>query len=451
MKPTRTQKSAHGEGAEPSQGAELAEVRKLLLGEERGRLDRLERRTISAEAVADVLPDAILSREGKDDRVARALAPTVEAGLFRSARKDPQALADAIHPALGPAIRSMIQASLRQSLESLNVALENSLSPKGIGWRIEAARTGKSFSEVVLLKTLVFRVDQVLLVDRDTGLIMAEVHPPGIKTQDADMVAGMLSAISDFAADSFGASPEESPLEEIEFQGMTLILAQGPEAVLALVVQGNPPRTLHERTAHAIESLHVEYGTEMNEFDGNSEALAPLHPVLEDLLEQEARGREPNRLIRIIPIAVAALLLAWGVTSTVRSAFANRDLDRVATALSRTPGLVVTDARLDAGAIVVEGLIDPLVKAPQLIAMAALGESQRKVKLKLAPFTSLDEAIVVQRLRRLVKIPVGVALELYGGKVRVSGLDPGACEVAGEALRALKLEILGIEGVMVRP
>ena len=96
---------------------------------------------------------------------------------------------------------------------------------------------------MVLLKTLAYRVDQVLLVDKDSGLIMSEIHAPGFESEDVDMVAGMLSAIRDFAADSFGATAEETPLEEIEFQGLTLILAQGPEAVLALVVRGNPPRT----------------------------------------------------------------------------------------------------------------------------------------------------------------------------------------------------------------
>ncbi|QDV07096.1 hypothetical protein Poly30_26150 [Planctomycetes bacterium Poly30] len=428
----------------------LAEVKELLLRGERSRLDRLEKKGVSAEAIAHVLPDAILAREAQDDRIARALAPTVEAGLFRSARRDPQALADAIHPALGPAIRSMIQASLRQSLESLNVALENSLSPKGIGWRLEAARTGKTFSEVVLLKTLVFRVDQVLLVDRDSGLIMAEVHPPGLKTQDADMVAGMLSAIREFAADSFGASPDESPLEEIEFQDLTLILAQGPEAILALVVRGNPPRTLHERAVETVEALHVEYGPEMNAFDGEAEALAPIHPLLEDLLEQEARKRRPNPWIRLIPLLAAVGFVALGSWAMARSFLANRDLGRAEEALRRTPGVIVTEADLDGGDIVVRGLADPLVKDPERIARAALGRSKRGVRLEFGPFTSLDEAIVLQRLRKLVSIPAGVGMDLRQGRLRLSGLDPAACEDAAAALRALRLELLGIESVIVR-
>ncbi|MEO0662523.1 MAG: hypothetical protein AAFZ87_13385, partial [Planctomycetota bacterium] len=221
-----------------SDGAALDELRALLNREERGRLEALEGEEVDADAIADVLPDAILRRESRDDRVARALGDTIEAGLFRSARKDPKSLAEAIHPALGPAIRGMIQATLRDSVEKLNVALENALSPQGIRWRLQAARTGRPFSEVVMLATLVYRVEQVLLIEGDSGLVVRDAHALGAAPQDADLVAAMLTAIRDFAEDSFQRADEgvSETLEEIEFEGRTLLLAKGPAASLALVV-----------------------------------------------------------------------------------------------------------------------------------------------------------------------------------------------------------------------
>ncbi len=449
-RPPATMNSNGSRNGDLTAASKLAELRQVLLSEERDRLERLEHREVSSEAVAEVLPDAILAREAKDDRVARALEATVKAGLFRSARNDPQELADAIHPALGPAIRSMIQASLRQSMESLNVALENSLSPKGIGWRLEAARTGKPFSEVVLLKTLAFRVDQVLLVDKDSGIIMSEVHAPGSESEDVDMVAGMLSAIRDFAADSFGATAEETPLEEIEFQGLTLILAQGPEAVLALVVRGNPPRALHERASEVVERLHVEYGAEMNDFEGESTAMAPLEPLLEELLEQESRRREPSKLMGALPKILAAALVLWMLVSGFRAYQARRDLGRIERAFEATPGFVLTDASLDDGKVVVQGLIDPLVRNPGRIVKAALGSSEREVDLRLRPFSSLDDPIVNQRVRQLTTLPAGVGLDLQAGKLYVSGLELSDCEAAAEAVRELPLQLLGIERVIVR-
>ena len=427
---------------------ELDELRGLLGGVDPARVEALEQRAVDPEDVADVLPEAILRREMQDDRVARALAPTIEAGLFRSARSDPQTLADAIHPALGPAIRSMIQASLRQSLESLNVALENALSPQGLSWRLEAARTGKSFSEVVLLKTLLYRVEQVLLVDRDTGLVMAEAHAPDAPTRDADMVAGMLSAIRDFASDSFGTNPDEG-LEEIEFAGLTLILDQGPSAVLALVVRGNPPRDLHERANEACESLHVEFARELAAFDGDEQALAGATPVLEDLLRSEVKARKPNRLVRLLPILAAvavAALIGWRTLGSIR---ANGDLTRVRSAFERTPGLVVTDASLEDGVVVIEGLVDPLVRDPASIAAVAIRPSDRAVALRLRPFASLADEVVVERARRSLALGPTVDANIEAGNLVLTGLDPESPEAAELRVRGPLLP--GVDRVTIVP
>lgn len=430
---------------------DLVELQGLLLGDTKARLRELEKRedtAVDAEQIAELLPDAILRREAQDDRVARALGDTIEAGLFRSARRDPQALADAIHPALGPAIRSMIQASLRQSLEKLNVALENAFSPQGLRWRFQAARTGQSFSEVVLLNTLLFRVEQVMLVHRESGLVLAEVRGQGAPERDVDLVAAMLSAIRDFGADSMGTGSGDGPLE-IEFEEQTLILAPGPAAVLALVVRGNPPRHLHEDARALVEELHVEYGEEFVDFDGDTNALAGVPPFLEDLLLSEERQRSKNPAIRLVPILAAAALLlflgwqAWGRAHEVR------DLRAVKGALADTPGLVVTDMRIADGALRVEGLQDPLLTSTLALARVALGDSRREIDLALRPYASLDPALIVRRARGTLGIPKGAALTLEGTVLRVEGIHPVSAKAVAIRERAPLLP--GIDQVTISP
>ncbi len=112
----------------------------------------------------------------KDDpQMTRALAPTVEEALTASVRRNPRPLADALFPIFGPAIRKAIAASLSSMLESLNQTIEHSLSWRALQWRITALRTGKPFAEIVLLNTLVYRVEQVFLIDRESGLLLQHV------------------------------------------------------------------------------------------------------------------------------------------------------------------------------------------------------------------------------------------------------------------------------------
>ncbi len=433
----------------PDEGAgSIDELRGLLLEDERRRLTQLESRRVVAQDVADVLPEAILQREAKDDRVERALADTIESGLFRSARKDPQVLADAIHPALGPAIRSMIQSTLRQSLESLNVTLENSLSPRGLRWRIEAARTGRPFSEVVLLNTLVYRVEHVLLVHRETGLVASEAASLEGSARDGDLLAGMLSAIRDFASDSLGADNDDR-LEEVEMGGLTMIVAQGPLASLALVVRGNPPRTLHARAAETVDRLHVDYGEELGGFEGDELALAAAEPILEDLLEGEAKRPAPNPWIRAVPVGAAMLLAGWLVYSGISQWRARGDLARVEAALDATPGVVVTGAKRRGRTLVVQGLVDPLAEDPLRVARSALRDYGRSIELTTRPYVSLDEPLVIARARLALGLGADVLLDLSGGTLVVEGLDP--LDERRARVRDLGPLVGGVERVEFQP
>ena len=92
-----------------------------------------------------------------DPELARALAPPVEKAITASVRRDPKPLADAIFPIIGPAIRKAVAASLAAMVESMNRTLEHSVSWRAIRWRLEARRTGRTFGEVVLLHTLLYR------------------------------------------------------------------------------------------------------------------------------------------------------------------------------------------------------------------------------------------------------------------------------------------------------
>src|SRR5262245_12449688 len=130
----------------PRRGATLPngfeELRELLLGRERFQLSRLQRRVenpvLRAEDVGQVLPQAFLRCAQGDDRLAHAMSPTVEAALRASIKRDPTPLANAIYPVIGSAIRKALADMLSRLVHSFNHALEHSLSPRGVGWRLEA-------------------------------------------------------------------------------------------------------------------------------------------------------------------------------------------------------------------------------------------------------------------------------------------------------------------------
>src|SRR6516225_1834852 len=258
------------------------ELRELILAPEQEALERLHHRVDDpasrTEDVGSVVAEAIQLRrkQGGDEALSVALSPTIETALRESVRKDPGTLANALFPVMGPAIRRSILETLRSFLESFNQVLDQSLSVNGLKWRVEALRTGRSFTEVALLHSLVFRVEQVFLIHKKTGLPLGHAVAPAVAMQDPSLVSGMLSAIQDFVRDSFHTSQEQG-INRMNVGDLDVWIEQGPYAILACVILGIGPRDLRDRMAEVLENVHREYAAQLEAFDGDTAPFARIN------------------------------------------------------------------------------------------------------------------------------------------------------------------------------
>jgi OOP family OmpA-OmpF porin len=228
-----------------SAGQELAELRGLLVGPEQAQIEalreRLENPALLAEAVSRVLSEAIRLRAGRDASLRSSLSPIIEEAISRSVRRNPAILSDALFPVIGSAVRKAVAAALQGMMESLNRVLEQSLSIRGLRWRIEALRTGKSFGEILVLRSLLYRVEQVFLIHRKTGLLLNHRAAEARVIQDTDLISGMLTGIQDFVSDSFGAQAGQE-LETMQVGDFNIWVQYSPQALLAGVVRGIAPK-----------------------------------------------------------------------------------------------------------------------------------------------------------------------------------------------------------------
>lgn len=406
---------------------EFEELRRLLLSRERKQLRELEDRVSDKERrshdVAGVLPEAVkLSRE-RGEELARALRPAVEGSVRESIEKRPETFVDALHPIIGPMVRRSIAESLRRLMQSLNQTLEHTFSWQGLKWRFEALRTGKSFGEVVMLRSLVYRIEQLFLIHRETSLSLLHVAADSTVTKDSDMVAGMLSAIQDFVRDSFGTG-KDSALEEFRVGELQVWIAAGRYAYLAAVIRGNPPRELRTTLEGTIESIHILKGTELAKFQGDTVVFEPLRPELEACLQSQYSASKSGggRHIRAwAALAGVAALAMFAIVLAARKESRWHDFIR---RLNAEPGIVVTDAHKGwLAASRVSGLRDRSAADPAEIARAA-NVDPAKVHFDWKDFLALDPASVLQRFKNRFEIPPKASGTIKDGVLSLSGPMP---------------------------
>lgn len=391
----------------------LAELRQLLFSREQVQLgelqERLDNPQIHAEDLSKVLPEAIillsLQRQGK---LTKAITPTVEEAIQLSVKQDINIIANAIFPVIGPAIRKAINVAISALVQSLNQTLEHSLSIQSFKWRLEAKQTGKSFAEVVLLRTLLYRVEQVFLIHKTTSLVLQHIVVELVAAQDADLVSAMLRAIQDFVQDSFNVQQGDG-LETLRFGELTIWIEEGSEAILAGVIRGNAPQELRLVFQDVVEKIHNDFRHQLAAFDGDNEPFEASKEYLEECLQaQYAIKREKSSpILPILGGAVVLTLAAWWFISYQ----ASQRWEAYIETLNQQPGMVVTNFKKRHGKYQVFGLRDPLAADPIKI-LQSTKINPKNVVSHWEPYLSFEPSIFATRINQILKPPQTVSLKI---------------------------------------
>ena len=406
---------------------ELQTLRKLLLGADYQQLLRLkqelENPNLFSLSLSRVISEALAIRAQQDASIGQALGPTIEGAIDHSIKSNPKALADSLYPVMGPAIRKSIFETINGMLEGFNQAVEQSLSPRSIGWRIDAWRTGKSYSEIVFLKTLVYRVEQVFLIHKNTGLVLQHLQSNDVVSRDPELVSAMLTAIQDFITDSFETTGSE--LSTLQLGDLQILIEQGPSAVIAAAVRGNVTPKYRRRLSETLESCHEQYAQEFDDYQGDNSLFVKLPQLLQPCLsslKHEEVDEVPVTKRKPIPwiawLTVAAVFSGWLYFWYQSSLLQSSWLQWVET-VDQTPGLVVTESGFDGDRGYIKGLKDPLAQLP------AADNSEitfADINYQWRPFVSSDDSIQLQRLTKLLSPPDQLNLSLSETRLNLQGI-----------------------------
>jgi outer membrane protein OmpA-like peptidoglycan-associated protein len=386
------------DGLNGGSGGEYTRLRELLVGPEQSRLEELQHRLddkqLRTEDLSQIVAEAIALRARRDHSLQKTLNPVIEEAVRISVKRDPSFLANALYPVIGEAVRKSVAQALRDLAESINQTLERRLSFESLKWRIEGWRTGRDFGEIVLTRSLGYRVEQVFLIHRETGLLLQHVARSN-QVLDSDMVSGMLTAIQDFVRDSFGGKGGQG-MRSVEMDdGLNLWAQHGPTTILAAVVSGTPPPELHDLLQRTLERVEAECAPFLTPFQGDAAAFAMARPLLESCLLGQQTEKIAKQSRFFFAAFAVTLILAIGLVSFL-VARSHRRWDQLVVRLRSEPGIVLTGADRSWGRYELVGLRDPLSTDPDTLIRSS-GINPQKVTSRWEPYVSLDGKFALSR------------------------------------------------------
>lgn len=373
----------------PLQPHELEELRRALVGPEQQRLDTLECVVPTVESVGTLIPAAMThASHERGDELAVAMEQPVRRSLREVARHEPQLFGEILAPAIGTAVRRAVTDAFAALLQRINQIVEKDLSWRSLKWRLEAKRTGRSYAEIVLARTLIYRVEWAVLIHSESSLVLEQASSVDAVAQAPDQTSAMLQAINSFVSDALRQASPGAAIQTIEVGDLNLWIEREPTYTIAVAIRGMAPLSLRERLRQTLERVRVLHPDAPPSVDSGQ--FSDTRSLLADLLEQRT-VTPPRRAVWMLGIPVLIALVVAAVWQTRESTRHRREVNTLLAyeqLLEATPGYAVTSIeRDDGGGYRIRGLRDPRALPAALVATRA---GLPLATFELAPFVSAD-------------------------------------------------------------
>ncbi|MDM7859052.1 OmpA family protein [Alteromonas sp. ASW11-36] len=425
--------------SEPQASDQLAQLRAIIHGRDGEHLiAAIQPHT--RKLVGDVLIQALHDKQQSGEAINRVVAPMVEKTVERSVANHSEQFTSILYPLVGSLVRKAVSAFLSQFIERTNDIIENALSPKGLKWRFQAWQAGVNYSQFVAAQTYIYKVEQLLLIHRDTGLLLKSVSADVEDDSDADLISSMLSAINDFVADSFNPQNAEQQLGEVKTDDFTLLICHSPHALLVAAVTGNVPNSVRVNLQATLDEIHAMYREDLLAFQGDTLAFEVTDTTLRDSLTAEVKPEYEKK--KRIPwfgwLFFVAILCGIGWWAWQQ--YEDYTIAQKVTELNAEPGILITELiQADDGYFDVTILRDSASISLERW-LREHGLANADIRFNQQAFISVEPTIVVRKLKNLQQRFPEVAM--HGAQpIVLSG------ELGWRKMQAFNAELAALPGI----
>ena len=349
--------------------------------------------------------------ETSQDKIASQMAPLIGSAIREQIKSQKDDVVDALYPVLGNMISRYVTKTLEDMLSKINAQIQNGLSFESIKRKAKAKLQGVSESELLLNENATANIRALLLIHKETGIVLAHSENPNRPVSEPEMLASMMTAIRSFVNDWIEQNSESQELGEIEYGGNKIIIEASGYSYLAVIVEGSAYRTTYDKIRETLENIVLHHGDAIRKFDGELSSFENIEiyreiSILLDSNKNEKKDKAKKSLHPLIFLIPFTLLL-WGSYSYYKSYLNEILIQTITERLYKTPQL--TSYRLTVNAD--NGLISLKGSVPfnyhKKLAQTLIADIDGVIKIS-------NDLIVVNSLQDPMQISSNIAYLLKG-------------------------------------
>ncbi|MEH2258283.1 OmpA family protein [Nostoc sp.] len=328
------------------------------------RLKITESREEIVQIIAPIIDETICSRTEQDKvSMGTAIAPVIPLAISQQIIIAPEEVSDAIAPAMGRAIKKQIEIEqnivvdalypiigstiakyMAETIRAINRQVEETLSVEGIKRKIRAKLQGVSEAELILKEALPFTIQAIFLIHKASGLVISNIQHSDAEQLEAEMVAGMLTAIRSFANDCINQSGSITELDAIEYGTSKIILEVAGYCYVAIVVRGEPSKNFIGKMRQVFSTIIKKYGDLIEKYDGDPDLIPiEVHTLLEELKNTDIQEKKKTKISPLLILGltvISTIFIPWGIWQ-YRSGVIHSIENQTSLALTSVPELAV--------------------------------------------------------------------------------------------------------------
>jgi hypothetical protein len=248
------------------------------------RVELLEQTIQEREKLSEkVNPIIVHQIEEFKKSIPETLGPTITQTLKEEIKNHKDEVVDALYPVLG----KMVKKYVAQEMKLLSAKMNNQLSFLSLWKRkFRSVFTGKNEQELMFDDLSLAKIEQVLLIEKDSGILKASFAKSN--TIDEEMVSGMLTAIKSFVEDAF--IQKDQSLELIEYELYQIHLQSFATHYIAVVISGNFDLNAKNKLQDIIfDFYHSFMAMNLDLVFNTSNSNQSIIPVSKSRIEKELR------------------------------------------------------------------------------------------------------------------------------------------------------------------
>ncbi len=251
----------------------LERLKDILLKKDRAELEEIRSILHSQEKLTEKVKPILLDHfEFFKENFSHEYESIINELIDKKLKQSEQELLDLIYPSLGKMISKYVTLQMTTLKESIESTVKSKFS---FGRSIKSFFTGVKESDLIIANANVSTVEEVYLIQRDSGILLASAS--NNESMDKDVVAGMLTAIKSFVEDAFNKDAQD--LEMIEYGSYKIIIRSYYSFYIAMAISGALSSTEQNNLAENIDTFA---SNELKSFKGRYESSsAEISKLLE--------------------------------------------------------------------------------------------------------------------------------------------------------------------------